>query len=208
MAARWIFALALCIPIACSAQTGAPPPEANAPQATQPTSPSASPQGQPGTSQSLPQQHPSAGSGAPPPAQGEIDGKLQVFVYPAKGQSPAQQSQDEQECFGWAQSSAANQSPPNTSQDSATQQKSGAPVAGGSAKGAPPALRSGPLLAMQARAQPLEPPVEQWPGCTTAGKPNNRRNNNSKHSKPHNSSKLLTRYAALTALVWNPRDTR
>jgi hypothetical protein len=112
MAAYWIFALARYAPIACSAQNSGPPPGASALQAAQSASPSTPAQAQPGTSQLLPQQPPSAESGPASAAQSEIDEKLQAFVCPAKGQSATQQSEDEQQCFEWARSSAANQAPP------------------------------------------------------------------------------------------------
>ena len=79
---------------------------------------------------------PPQGNGQATPANtGDPAKQLQVFVYPAKGQSPQQQQSEEQQCFQWAQSAAANQPPTETAQDSSSQKK-GAPVAGGTAKGA------------------------------------------------------------------------
>ncbi|HEY1801547.1 MAG TPA: glycine zipper domain-containing protein [Terriglobales bacterium] len=132
----WILLLAIVIAFsslyfAYAQQSNVPQASPKAAQAQVPaTAPSQSPTGQ------QPSGEPPAGTPAPPQTQSDIATKLQVFVYPAKGQPSTQQSQDEQQCFEWAQSSAANQAPATTAQADSSQQKSGAPVAGGAAKGA------------------------------------------------------------------------
>ena len=58
---------------------------------------------------------------APLPSLGQ-----QVYAYPTKGQSPDQQSRDQQECSGWASQQVGYASPSNQGQ----------PVAGGMLRGA------------------------------------------------------------------------
>ena len=59
---------------------------------------------------------------APLPSLGQ-----QIYAYPTKGQSPDQQSRDQQECSGWATQQAGNPS---------SQSQGGAPVVGGMLRGA------------------------------------------------------------------------
>jgi hypothetical protein len=58
---------------------------------------------------------------APLPSLGQ-----QIYAYPTKGQSPDQQSRDQQECNGWANQQAGYASPPSQGQ----------PVVGGMLRGA------------------------------------------------------------------------
>jgi len=61
----------------------------------------------------------------------------QPIVYPAKGQSPQQQSQDEGECYMWAkQSTGIDPVALAATPVQAQQQPGGAAVVGGAAKGA------------------------------------------------------------------------
>jgi hypothetical protein len=58
---------------------------------------------------------------APLPSLGQ-----QIYAYPTKGQSPDQQSRDQQECSGWASQQVGYASPPSQGQ----------PVVGGMLRGA------------------------------------------------------------------------
>ena len=51
---------------------------------------------------SLQAQQPEAAAPAAAPAAGPLSSSLGVYVFPAKGQAPEQQSNDETACFGWA----------------------------------------------------------------------------------------------------------
>ena len=51
---------------------------------------------------SLQAQQPQAAAPAAAPAAGPLSSSLGVYVFPAKGQAPQQQSNDETACFGWA----------------------------------------------------------------------------------------------------------
>lgn len=130
MRQSWIYVVSLsivCASSAASAQAGSTGTQGAIPPGQGAQSPS---------TQQSPTTTPPQGNGQATPANsGDPAKQLQVFVYPAKGQSPQQQQSDEQQCFQWAQSAAANQPPPETAQDSSSQKK-GAPVAGASAKGA------------------------------------------------------------------------
>lgn len=80
------------------------------------------------------------------PAPKPLSGSLGVVVFPAKGQTPTQQSQDEGECYSWAKGhtgfdpmappAAASQPPPAEPPASAPSQKADGSRLQGAARGA------------------------------------------------------------------------
>lgn len=79
---------------------------------------------------SLQAQQPAAAPPAAAPAAGPLSSSLGVFVFPAKGQAPQQQSNDETACFGWAKSQTGIDPMAITPQVAATTQPSSTSNAG------------------------------------------------------------------------------
>jgi hypothetical protein len=104
------------------------------------------------------------------------------IVYPAKGQSAQQQSQDEGQCYAWAKQSTGID--PALVASSPPPQQTGPAVGGGQRMGGPPGApragrRSGRSRVTRARAPR---PGRWWAPWRAAGGPaNNRRRRISKH---------------------------
>jgi hypothetical protein len=100
----------------------------------------------------------------PAPASKPISTSLGMVVFPAKGQTPQQQAQDEGECYAWSkgQTGVDPMAPPPAAAQPAAQSAQKAPAADGSrlrgaARGAAAGAVSAKWLTMPARARRSAP---------------------------------------------------
>ena len=109
---------------------------------------------------------------APAPASKPISTSLSMVVFPAKGQTPQKQSQDEGECYAWSkgQTGVDPMAPPPAAAQPTAQPAQATPAADGSRlKGAARGAAAGAVIgevangdASDGAAIPLHPTADTW----------------------------------------------